>query len=137
MAFVVDASIAVGWVLPSQANPLTVTVEAALARDIGWVPSHFGIELARTLRRHERRGLIAPAIVDRALARLRDLPLKQDPRLTLDLAPGVLTLARSLTLRVADAAYLELAMRLGLPLATRDGVLARATLKAGGRLFTS
>jgi predicted nucleic acid-binding protein len=136
MAFVVDASVAAGWVLPSQADPLTAAAANALTRDIGWVPSHFGIEVARTLRRHERRGVIAPNIVDRALAGLRDLPLKQDSIRALDLAPRIVGLARGLTLRVADAAYLELALRLDLPLATRDEALARATVKAGARLFT-
>jgi predicted nucleic acid-binding protein len=135
MALVIDASVAIGWLLPSQADRLTAAAGDALASDFGWVPGNFGIEVAHALRQHERLRLIAADAVDRTLLRLRDLPLKQDTTLTLDLVPRLLTLARSHSLRVADATYLDLALRLGLPLATRDEALARAAIKAGARLF--
>jgi predicted nucleic acid-binding protein len=137
MAFVVDASVAMGWLLPSQADSLTVAAENTVIRERCWVPSQFGIEVARALRRFERHKLIAPQIVDDALARLRELPLKQDSGETLVLLPSIMALARSHNLRIADAAYLELALRTGLPLATRDGALAQAAEKAGAVLFTA
>jgi predicted nucleic acid-binding protein len=135
MAIIVDASIAMGWLLPSQANSLTVAAENALFHEIGCIPGHFGIEVARALRRQERRKLIAPEIVDEALRRLRALPLKQDMSETIGFLPSLIALARSHGLRVADAAYLELALRTGLPLATRDAALAQAVEKAGAALF--
>jgi predicted nucleic acid-binding protein len=137
MDLVVDASVAMGWLVRSQATPLTLAVRNALARDIGWVPAHFGIEIARALRKLERRKLISPEIVDNAIARLRDLSLKQDAGETLDRLATVVALARRHTLRVADAAYLELALRLGRPLATRDASLARAAKEAGVPLFSA
>jgi predicted nucleic acid-binding protein len=136
MAFVVDASIAVGWLLQSQTGPLTLAAERALTGTTGWVPGHFGIEVARVMRRHERLGLVRPEIVEQALARLRDLGLKQDSRATLDVVSRILALARSHELRIADAAYLELALYLDVTLATRDKALARAALKAGVQLLT-
>jgi len=136
MAFVVDASVTMGWLLQSQANALTIAAETALTHDIGWVPSHFGIEVGRALRSHERRKLIAAETVDNALMHLRRLPLKQDSE-TLALIPTIVALARRHDLRVADAAYLELACRLELPLATRDGSLAGAARQAGVALFTA
>src|SRR5438067_1179390 len=81
--------------------------------------------------------LIAPDIVDEALARLRHLPLKQDRDETINLIPSIVALARHHNLRVADAAYLELALRLGVPLAARDASLARAARQAGVPLFTA
>jgi predicted nucleic acid-binding protein len=69
------------------------------------------------------------------LAQLRDLPLRDDSTRTLDHLPEIVALARHHTLRVADAAYLELALRTGLPLATRDQSLARAAEAAGAPLF--
>jgi predicted nucleic acid-binding protein len=137
MDFVVDASVAMGWLLQSQVKPVTEAAEKALAHGIAWVPSHFGIEVIRTLRTHERRRLITPVIVDTALARLRALPLKQDAGEMLDRLATIVALARRRTLRVADAAYLELALRLGLPLATRDASLARAAKDAGVSLFSA
>ena len=136
MDFVVDASIAMGWLLQSQANSVTVAAENALDRNIGWVPSYFGIEVARTLRSHERRGLISAEMVEKAIARLRDLPLKQDADETLNRLATIVALARLHTLRVADSAYLELGLRLGVPLATRDASLVRAAKEAGVPLFS-
>lgn len=137
MDFVVDASVAMGWLLQSQADSLTIAAETALARNVvAWVPSHFGIEIARSLRRLERRKLIAPEIVNNAFTRLLELPLKQDDADALASLAPLVALARRHTLRVADAAYLELALRLGLPFATRDASLMRAAKDAGVTLFS-
>jgi len=135
MDFVVDASVAMGWLVRSQATPLTAAVRNALADNVGWVPSHFGIEVARSLRGLERRGVIPPEIVDQALEKLGALPLQQDASDTLALAPAIVMLARRHALRVADAAYLEVTLRLNLPLATRDRSLAHAAESAGAALF--
>ena len=135
--FVVDASVAMGWLLQSQTTPLTVAGEEALVDGIGWVPHHFGIEVARALRRLERRSLLAPSVLEEALTQLRRLPLKPDPEPTLHRLADVVGLARLHALRVADAAYLDLALRLNLPLATRDTALARAAVAAGAALFKS
>jgi predicted nucleic acid-binding protein len=137
MDFVVDASVAMGWLVRSQATPLTAAARSALADNVGWIPIHFVIEIVRSLRGLERRRVIASEIVDRALERLGTLPLRQDTTNALDLAPTIVMLARRHTLRVADAAYLELALRLQMPLATRDRALARAAESAGATLFRS
>ena len=137
MAVVIDASVAVGWLLKSQATPMTTAVRESLAYEPGWVPSHFGIEVARSLRLHERRRLITAELVDESLAVLRGIPLQQDLAETIQVVASIVSLARRHTLRVADAAYLELALRLGLPLATRDVSLARAATQAGAALFTA
>jgi predicted nucleic acid-binding protein len=68
MAVVVDASVAMGWLLKSQASALSDAVEETTATSGGWVPAHFGIEIARSLRRLERRGALTPDVVDRSLS---------------------------------------------------------------------
>jgi predicted nucleic acid-binding protein len=133
--FVLDASVALAWYLRAQSTPTTLAAREALARDTAWVPHHFAIEVARTLRRHERRKLISPEFVDEALGQFRNLPITQDMVGALDVMSSVVSFARRHTLRVADAAYLELAQRLGLPLATRDAALTRAAKAAGVELF--
>jgi predicted nucleic acid-binding protein len=136
MDFVLDGSVAMGWLLQSQASRLTIAAEEALVSGGGWVPDHFGIEVTRILRNHERRGLLTPSVLEEALAHLLRLPLKPDPERMLHRLAEVVRLARRHELRVAAAAYLELALRLNLPLATRNDTLARATVRAQAKLFT-
>jgi predicted nucleic acid-binding protein len=135
MGVVVDASVAMGWLVQSQTSDLAVSVEDHIRTDDGWIPLHFGIEIARSLRRLERRGLLTPEFVDGALARLRRYPLRQDISDKFSNIEAIVGLARRHTLRVADAAYLELALRTDLPLATRDNALAAAAANAGAALF--
>ena len=137
MALVIDASIAVGWVARAHATALTNAALSLVAREFGCVPSCFGIEVTRALRDHERRNLLTADMVDIGLAQLRALPLREDSSRTLDRAPDIVALARRHALRIADAAYLELAVRMALPLATRDVSLARAAQAAGVTLFKS
>ena len=135
MAFVVDASVAMGWLLHSQADRYTSTAEAALINSPGWIPCHFGIEILRSLRSQERRNLLPAQAVDEAISRLLDFPLQQDADDALEHIPTIVALARREGLRVGDAGYLELAMRLDLPLATRDRALARAAERSGVSVF--
>jgi predicted nucleic acid-binding protein len=137
MAIVVDASVAVGWIARTQATPLTSAALSQVAREFGCVPSYFGIEVARALRNHERRNWLTADLVDMGLAQLRALPLRQDNSRTLDRVSDIIALARRHGLRIADAAYLELAVRTALPLATRDVSLARAAEATGVVLFKS
>lgn len=136
MDFVLDSSVAMGWLLRSQTSRLTIAAEEALMEGSGWVPDHFGMEIARALRNHERRGLLSPSALDDALMYLRRLPLKPDPERMLHRLADIVGLARRQQLRVADAAYLDLALRLNMPLATRDATLAQATIRAKARLLT-
>jgi predicted nucleic acid-binding protein len=136
MAFVVDASVAMGWLLRSQADQYTSVAEGALLNSPAWIPYHFGIEILRSLRSQERRNLLTSREVDEAISRLLDFPLQQDADGLLEHTPTIVALARREGLRVADAGYLELALRLELPLATRDAALARAVERSGASLFS-
>ncbi len=137
MAVVVDASVALGWIARTQATALTEAALDAVAREFGCVPAYFAIEVAWALRSHERRNLLSADLVDTALAQLRSLPLREDSARSLDTVADVVALARRHALRMADATYLELALRAALPLATRDTSLARAAEMAGVVLFKS
>jgi len=137
MALVVDASVAMGWLVRTQATSLTRAALDSVEDDSGWVPAHFGLEIARSLRRHERRNLLSATMVDQAVVLLQQQWLRVDAANPVEQIPSVVLLARRYLLRVADAAYLDLALRLNLPLATRDAALARAAEAAGAALFTS
>ena len=137
MDFVLDSSVAMGWLLQSQTSRLTIAAEEALVQGTAWVPDHFGVEVARALRNHERRGLLAPSAVDNGVMHLRRLPLKSDPERMVHRLADIVRLARHHALRVADAAYLDMALRLDMPLATRDQALAEAAVQAEAKLFTA
>jgi predicted nucleic acid-binding protein len=136
MAVVVDASVAMGWLVQSQATPLTEAAKREIVERPGLVPAHFGLEILRALRHRERRNLMTTEAVDLRLGHLRALGLRQDDSHVLDLAERIMALARSQGLRASDAAYLELALRTGHALATQDVALARAAIATGARLFT-
>jgi predicted nucleic acid-binding protein len=137
MAIVIDASIAIGWFTPTQAESITRAVLESLQNQPGMVPRHFALEVARSLRSLERRNLISPDFVDASLANLTALPLREDAVDTFHILPTMIAIARRHALRVADAGYLELAIRYAAPLATRDVALARAAVAAGAKLFTT
>jgi predicted nucleic acid-binding protein len=134
LSFVVDASIALAWYLPGEAS---ATAEAAFARlrDTEAVaPFLWWFEVRNALMISERRKRITPAQTVQILTRLGELPLR------LDVAPDsetVMALARTHGLTVYDAGYLELALRLVVPLATLDRALIAAAPAAGIELLTA
>lgn len=131
---VIDASVALSWCYPDEQGDYGDRVLVALRENQGIVPSLWKIELANALLVGERRNRLTPADLASFLHLLDDLPIEQD----LETASRALTetwlLARTYGLSVYDATYLELAMRLGLPLATLDQPLKKAARKAGVRL---
>jgi predicted nucleic acid-binding protein len=131
MAFVLDTSVAVAWFARNQAGPETQDVLRRLRNEPAFVPAYFAIEVARALRTLERRDVMRADDVDVALTELAALRLNQDSADALHLAGSIISLARRHDLRIADAAYLELALRLGVPLATRDAKLRQAATAAG------
>jgi predicted nucleic acid-binding protein len=100
-------------------------------------PGLWPIETANVLWVSERRGRISLAERTQALTTLADLPIEIDAR-TAALAFGATSaLAARLDLTVYDACYLELALRLGLPLASLDKRLCQAASAAGVALIVA
>ncbi|MBM3583992.1 MAG: type II toxin-antitoxin system VapC family toxin [Alphaproteobacteria bacterium] len=129
--FVLDASATAGWLFDDEKTMAGDALLASLRESSAMVPAIWPLEIANLLVSGERRGRISPERVERQLATLSTLPIHVDPE-TCDRAwDEILALARAHRLTVYDAAYLELALRLGLPLATRDGDLAVAARAAG------
>jgi predicted nucleic acid-binding protein len=98
------------------------------------VPAIWPLEVATCLLVAKRRKRINEAQLARLVELLRSLPVIVD-RGTLDRVMGaVLPLAREYKLSAYDAAYLELAMREGIPLASRDDRLVEAAHRCGAPL---
>jgi predicted nucleic acid-binding protein len=129
--FVLDASVALAWHLEDEVSEYADRVLDRLREDGVAVPSIWPLELANALLVAERRGRLLPAKVALATQQTSELPISVHdvPR---ELAFGpVLDLARAQGLSAYDAAYLELAMREGLPLATQDETLRAAAQRVG------
>ena len=131
MAFVIDASVALAWCFEDEASPLADRVLARLEGEEAVAPSIWPLEVANGLRSAERRGRIDEREVPVVVRLMSTLPIEVVPT-TLEQALGdVLLMARAAGLSTYDAAYLDLALRRGLPLATADDYLAQAAKASG------
>ncbi len=128
---VVDASLVLAWCFADEKSESADRLMDRIGDDGALVPSLWRLEVANVLLAAERRARIGRVDADDRLQRLADLPIEVDDETDRRAWNDVLALARAARLTVYDAAYLELALRRGLPLATLDGDLARAARKAG------
>ncbi len=133
--FVLDASVALAWVLDSPIAAYALEVRHALASGKrGLVPALWHLEIANALASAERRRDLVGADVDDALATIEATAARAvDTEMSFISAGEALANARSFQLTAYDAVYLELARREGLPLATLDKGLRAAAVKAGIR----
>jgi predicted nucleic acid-binding protein len=127
MTFVLDASITLAWAF-QEVDPAASEARERLRHEEGVVPSLWWFEVRNGLIMGERRRLLTEQRTGRFLRDLARAAIIVDgiPDET-----AVLTLARRQRLTVYDAAYLELALREALPLATLDQALASAAQAEG------
>jgi len=129
VALVADNSVVIAWFSRNQATPYTDRQLAKLARHEVFVPSVWPFEFANAVAVLERRGILSAALADRMIDGAVRLVTRVDAPPP---APGtLLAIARQHSLSAYDAAYLELAQRLGAPLASKDSVLAGVAKKLG------
>jgi len=128
-AVVVDVSMALSWFIEDEFDARAAAVLALFPQTHALVPGLWLAEMANALRSAERRRRLPPEHADRILEDLLAFPIEIDPP-DLGTMRSLLALARQYDLTSYDAAYLELAMRKKLPLATRDGALERAAALA-------
>lgn len=127
MPFVVDASIVGCWCFPDERDAIAEAAFDRLAADDAIVPALWWFEVRNLLIINERRGRLDLVGTAEFLADLERLPIRTDRGPDSD---TLLALARVHTLTAYDAAYLELARRRQLPLATLDRSLVRAARAA-------
>ena len=124
--FVLDCSIAAAWLFEDEAALETDALLDWLTDGSAWVPLHWRLEVGNVLVQAERRNRITPAQVAASVDFVDSLPIEVDAETESRSLREVLALARSARLTTYDAAYLELALRRGLALATQDHALVRA-----------
>ncbi len=128
-AFVVDASVSAAWLLPDEATAGTEAALQATALQDVWVPGLWLLEMGNLLLSAQRRKRISAEKRRELAAAAGALRIKVDREPVTISALDELAAAHRLS--AYDAAYLELALRRGLPLATQDDALAAAMAKAG------
>ena len=130
MPFVLDSSVALAWVLPDEVEPLADSLFQRLREDHAIVPSILSLEVVDVLLVAQRRSRLKEALLTEVIAALRALPVEAEA-LAQDRDFGlVLKCAQRFALTSYDAAYLELAIRRGIPLATLDPRLRSAAKRA-------
>ena len=129
--FVLECPVAMSWCFEDEAAPYTESVLDRLAGEEARVPAVWPLEVANVLQAVERRRRLTEAQSRRFVELLSTLPIHVDETTPARAMDGILSLAREQSLSAYDAAYLELAMREGLPIATRDLPLTEAARRCG------
>ncbi|HTI72068.1 MAG TPA: type II toxin-antitoxin system VapC family toxin [Candidatus Limnocylindria bacterium] len=130
--FVLDCSLAMAWFFQGEATLATDALLDLLNQEGAVVVAqHWPLEVANTLLMGERRQRCTQADVAHFLNILGALHIEIDKSTGTNATRVTLDLARSQGLTIYDAAYLELAMRRQLPLASLDKALRSAATKVG------
>ena len=132
---VLDCSVALCWYFRDEADPYADGVATKLTSTEAVVPSLWPLEVANAVLMGEQRNRSTQADAQRWIAVLETLPITLDGETAAHAWNDTLKLARAQNLSAYDAAYLELALRRGLPLATLDAELKAAAQAVGVPLF--
>ena len=131
MSVVIDSSVALTWCFDDEASAQTDAFFERVRDEGAVVPALWHLELANVLLQAEKRGRIATGDVATRLELIAELPIATDHETSARAWREVIALARAQGLTAYDAAYLELAVRRGLPLSTRDAALKGAARRIG------
>jgi predicted nucleic acid-binding protein len=133
MRFVIDASFIASLLLPDEAAEKSAAQLKRMQGDGAVAPTLWQLEVANMLMSAQRRKRIDTSQFVRILEAVDSLPVTPQPALSPRQRGELFNLARTHELTAYDAAYLELALRLNLPLATVDDRLMRAARAEGAK----
>jgi len=128
---VVDASIALTWCFEDEVTEATEAIGTRVDSEGAVVPDLWRLEVANALMLAERRGRLKRSNMEQRLELLAALPIAIDANTAIRAWTDTLLLARAERLTLYAAAYLELAIRRDVELATLDRDLRRAARKMG------
>lgn len=129
--FVIDSSVALAWILPDEQDARTDSLADALESAPACAPALWSLEVGNALLTAQRRKRLTDREAERLFKALEALPIEFDSAPPAKVASAVFALAKKLGLTAYDAAYVELAKRRSLPLATLDSALAEGARKVG------
>jgi predicted nucleic acid-binding protein len=131
VSIVLDSSVTLAWVYADERSQAVLDVQETVARSGAWVPRLWHLEVANSLQQSVRRGRLGRAERDEWLADFAILDIRPDPDTEAHAWSTTLNLAERFTLTLYDAAYLDLAHRRGLPIASLDRELRAAGRELG------
>jgi predicted nucleic acid-binding protein len=126
MPFVLDSSVTLAWLLPDEGSAAVEQLADRLEQDSARVPSIWALEVGNALLVAQRRGRIKDDELARMIAALDGLPIEVDQEAARPALLTIVAVAKKLGLTTYDAAYVELAHRQGVSLATLDERLRAA-----------
>jgi predicted nucleic acid-binding protein len=133
--FVLDGSVTLAWLFFDEQDPYADAIVAKLPNLEMLVPRLWHLEVANVLLVSERRKRCSQADTTKWLSYLATLPIVVDASTEIRAWSDAIGLARQHALTAYDAAYLELAVREGLPLATLDAPLRAAAGAVGVPIY--
>lgn len=128
---IIDCSIAMAWCFEDEATDETKKIQERMIVEAAVVPTIWFQEVANVLAMAEKRGRISVADSTQLVQLLAALEIQPDTESAVRAFEHILPLARNHGLTAYDAAYLELAQRKGLPLASLDDDLRAAGARLG------
>ena len=129
--FVVDCSITMAWHFEDEKNSYADKVLGILGISEALAPAVWTLEVSNVLLVGEKRGRTTSAKSRRFVALIRSLPIRVVGHSPAQVFDEVLGLARDQNLTSYDAAYLDLARRLEMPIASIDRRIAGAATRLG------
>lgn len=135
MGFILDASIALSWCFIDESTPQTMALLERLEKETAKVPVIWPLEISNILLSAQRRKRISYADMIQYLEMFNIINIQIDLETVERSFHEITSLAYSEHLTAYDAAYLELAIRTGLPLATKDQQLQKASRQLGVQLL--
>lgn len=134
-SFVLDASITLAWCFKDEQTSFTQSLMKKIDEFTIFVPSIWSLEISNVLIMAERQNRIKLVDVTNFIANLECLNIKVDDTTSMRSFHDILNLAYSKKMTTYDAAYLELALRTGFPLASKDKHLCKVAKSFGVQIL--
>ena len=131
MSVIIDSSLTLAWYFPDEGSEATDDVLRQVSQTGAVVPLHWHAEVANAFQMAIRRKRIDTSYRNASLAELAHFDIESDPDTNAHMWGATVQLADLYGLTIYDAAYLELAQRRRMLLATLDAPLTKAARAAG------
>lgn len=131
MSFILDASVTLSWCFSDEMTPAAVSLLKKLEHEEACVPEIWALEVGNILIMAEKKKRISYANMMEFISLLTELNIRTDKETSVKGLHEILLVAHANHLTTYDAAYLELALRTGFPLASKDQHLCKVAKSLG------